>query len=92
MKRKMPVVECDICTTQQVDNGDPTEVLGITISRAFFAGYTGGGPVPKDTFVCIDCVDGNDEHGPALLSVLVSLVFLDNGRELDLDEVYAPKE
>ena len=89
MKRKLPVIECDICTAQQVDNGDPTEVLGVTIKAAFFAGYAGGGPVPKDTFICLDCIDGNDDHGPVLMSVLLTLVF---DGEVLLSEAYARKE
>lgn len=71
----MPVVECDICSGQQVDNGDPTEILGLTIASAFYAGTTAGGPVPRNTFICIDCINGTAKHGPALLGVLVTLVF-----------------
>ena len=77
MKRRLPVVECDICGYQQVDNGDPTEVLGITIHAAFFAGPGGGGRVPKGSFVCHHCLYGNDFHGPALLNVLVSMIFFE---------------
>ena len=73
MKRKLPVVECNLCGSQQVDNGDPTEILGLTVKRAFYAGYGGGGPVPQDFFACIPCLEGNSLHGPALLSVLISL-------------------
>ena len=93
MKRKLPVVECNLCGSQQVDNGDPTEILGLTVKRAFFAGYGGGGPVPQDFFACISCLNGNDLHGPALLSVLTSLVFHDEEMRGPLEdtEVYAPK-
>ena len=92
MKRKLPVVECDLCSSQQVDNGDPTEILGITIFKAFFAGPGGGGGVPKDTFICCDCLYGDEEHGPALLNVLVSLIFHEpqHDRSITID-AYAPK-
>lgn len=74
MKRKMPVIECDLCSSLQIDNG---EALGLTVSKAFYDGDGGGGPVPKDTFICFDCINGNDQHGPALLYVLRILVFHD---------------
>lgn len=92
MKRKLPVVECDICSSQQVDNGDATEILGITIHAAFFAGPGGGGGVPKGSFVCHDCLYGNDFHGPALLNVLVSMIFHEAQYSEPLaTEAYAPK-
>lgn len=92
MKLKQPVMVCDLCSSQQIDNGDDTEILGITIVKAFYAGFTGGGPVPKDTFICIDCIVGNAEHGPALLDVLRVLVFHDPKHDtLDIRRVYAPK-
>ena len=92
MKRKLPVVECDICSHQQVDNGDPTEILGLTIHAAFFAGPGGGGGVPKNSFVCHDCLYGNAHHGPALLNVLVSMIFFEEqySEPLAID-AYAPK-
>lgn len=92
MKRKLPVVECNLCGSQQVDNGDPTEILGLTINRAFYAGPAGGGPVPWYTFICTECLDGNDEHGPALLDVLRLLVFLDERDDIRDFSIYAPKE
>jgi hypothetical protein len=92
MRRKLPVVECDLCSDQQVDNGDPTEILGITIHAAFFAGPGGGGGVPKNTFICCDCIYGNAHHGPALLSVLVSLIFHEPQYSPPITEdAYAPK-
>lgn len=81
MKRELPVIECDLCGKQQVHNGDDTEILGITIGRAFFTGTTGGGPLPKDTFICEDCVFGNEHHGPVTLDVLRALVFHDEQRD-----------
>lgn len=90
MKRKLPVVECDACRDQQVDNGDPTEIFGLTVQRAFYAGHGGGGPVPKDSFICNDCVNGNDEHGPILLECLVQLIWLEEGERLL--PLYSPKK
>ena len=92
MKRKLPIVECDICSSQQVDNDDPTEILGITINRAFYAGLGGGGPIPKDTFVCIECILGDTGHGPILLQALTVLVFLEPGDDPSDAQLYAPKE
>lgn len=81
MKRKLPIVECDLCGFQQVDNGDPIEILGLTIKQAFYTGAVGGGPVPRDLFICLDCIDGTDQHGPALLRILVDSVFYEPDRD-----------
>lgn len=90
MKRKMPVIECDLCSSRQIDDG---EALGLTVSKAFYDGDGGGGPVPKDTFICFDCINGTDSHGPALLYVLRILVFHDPQYDtLDLERAYAPQE
>lgn len=92
MKLRQPVVECDICALQQIDNGDPTEILGLTVARAFYAGAAGGGPVPRNTFICIECLDGNDEHGPIMMDMLVELAFHDSSRgPIDLAKAFAPK-
>ena len=92
MKRRQPVVECDLCGSQQIDNGDLTEILGLTIFRAFYAGGGGGGSVPRNTFICDECIEGNDEHGPVLMNILVTLLFHDSSRgPLDLAGAYAPK-
>ena len=62
MKRKLPVVECDLCEQQQVDNGDVTEILGLTIKASFYAGHAGDGSLPKDLFICDGCVQGSGCH------------------------------
>lgn len=93
-KRRMVVVECDLCRGQQVEQvaGD-LEVLGLTIREGFYAGESGGGPLPRGLFICNECVQGNDEHGPALLQVLVALVWKEPGQGWDeFDAVYAPKQ
>lgn len=93
MKRKLPVVECDICGFQQVDNGDLTAIIGLTIKQAFFTGYAGGGPVPRDMFICYDCLYGNEVRGPALLNVLVTAVFYEPDRDDHISvNAYAPLE
>ena len=90
MKRKLPVVECDLCRQQQVDNGDVTEILGLTIKASFYAGHAGDGSLPKDLFICDGCVQGTADHGPYRMVVLAEDVF---GRleELDLPNYFTPQ-
>ena len=91
MKRKLTVVECDLCGQQQVDNGDVTEILGVTIRSGFYASHAGGGPLPKDTFICTDCVQGTATRGPVLMRILVALVF-NQVEDIDLPNYFTPPE
>lgn len=91
-RSKKTVVACDLCGYEQIEQvKDDLEVLGLRITRAFYAGSTGGGPVPAGLFVCDSCLNGTDLHGPALLSVLTRLVFHNEQfGPLEDSVVYAP--
>jgi hypothetical protein len=65
-KKKLAVLECDICHCAEIDRD--IETFGLKIPVYLYHGERGGGG-RRDTFICEDCVHDTPMH------LLISLVF-----------------
>lgn len=55
--KKAQIVICDFCQAETVDR--PDGVDGIRLEQALVCTPTGGGYLPKGTFICWSCVNGS---------------------------------
>lgn len=70
-KKRVAVMECDRCGSQQIGGVNDTDVLGLQLNRILYCGPGAGGEAPH-LFVCDECIDSNVEdymskHREALL-------------------------
>jgi len=69
--KRVKALVCNLCGNVEIDND--LETLGLRINRAFYAGLSGGGPVP-DAFICESCIRG-DEDDAATVEDIIKLVW-----------------
>ena len=79
--KKVNVLICDICGFM-AGEADDLDTYGLRLGTAFYAGTTGGGGVPKGSFVCETCIRGDEEleQPPLTVAEMLSVIVFEADR------------